>query len=123
MSNKESITLFASLLNFGYLCAIRGEEFMKVEILGILKYLDTGVNNPKFKDVVVALLGRIKGELGERYHMLIIPRVTSYGVMASRLANKLVLGLIQKGRRNGFVLVEKVGKYARIGSFNGEFYG
>jgi hypothetical protein len=41
-AEKDKIALFANLLNFGYLCGHRGEEIMKTDVAGFLKYLDVG---------------------------------------------------------------------------------
>jgi hypothetical protein len=41
-AEKDKIAIFANLLNFGYLCGHRGEEIMKTDVAGFLKYLDVG---------------------------------------------------------------------------------
>jgi hypothetical protein len=48
--SQDKIAEFANLLIFGYLCSLRGEEIVKVDVLGFLKYLildlSTRVSSP-----------------------------------------------------------------------------
>ena len=69
---------------------------MKVEMSGILKHLEVRANNTNLKHVVVALSGRIKGEIGKRYHVLIIPRVTSHSAMVRRWVDWLETDVIKQ---------------------------
>jgi hypothetical protein len=86
----KEVALFVNLLNFRYLCGLSGKEIMKTDISpGFLKYLNVGaadLNNP---DVIVPLIGRLKGETGKRYHMMVMVRVTASGVMVGRWADWL----------------------------------
>jgi hypothetical protein len=45
---------------------------VKVDVAGFLKYLEVGAEHPECPHVVVPLLGRLKGEMGEIYHMMIL---------------------------------------------------
>jgi hypothetical protein len=54
---RDQLTEFANLVIFGFCCGLRGEEIVKVDDAGFLKYLEVSV---------VPLLGRLKGEIGER---------------------------------------------------------
>jgi hypothetical protein len=54
---------------FLWLCELRGEEIMKVDLGGLIKYLESGRNHATCPHLIVALLGRLKGETGERYHI------------------------------------------------------
>jgi hypothetical protein len=88
-AEQDKVGLFANLLNFWYLCGLRGEEIMKMDIMGFLKYLDAGaadLNNPH---VIALLIGRLKGETRKRYHMMVMARVTASGVMTGRWADWL----------------------------------
>jgi hypothetical protein len=117
----DKIVEFANLLIFGYLCGLRGEEIVKVDVSGFLKYLDIGSQHPEFPHLVVPLLGRLKGEMGERYHMMILARETASGFQPGKWADRLARSLQRVGRRNGFVFQNARGKQAKIGSYEDEF--
>jgi hypothetical protein len=44
----DTIAEFANLLIFGYICGLRGEELVKVDLSGFLKYLEIGSQHPEF---------------------------------------------------------------------------
>jgi hypothetical protein len=59
---------FAMVLLSTFLCGLRGEEVMKSDIAGLLKYLDIGATDIFHPHVIIALLGRLKEEeVGEQY--------------------------------------------------------
>jgi hypothetical protein len=120
-AEKDKIAVFANLLNFGYLCGLRGEEIMKTDISGFLKYLDVGAADEKNPHVIVPLIGRLKGETGERYHMMVMAWVTMSGVMAGQWADRLGKSLVRRRRRNGFMFEDKKGNQAKIGQYDDEF--
>lgn len=121
VDTKYEVALFATLLNALYLTGLRGEEGMKLDLAGFLKYLDVGATDPKHPHVILPILGRLKGETGERYHMIPMARVTKSGIMAGRWADRLGLLMVKKGRRNGWIFRDKKGAQAKIGSYNEEF--
>jgi hypothetical protein len=122
-SNEEQdeVAEFAHLLNSGFLCGLRGEEIVKLDILGFLKYLNIAAKDPKYPHVVNPLIGRLKGETGEKFHPIIMARVTASGVMAGRWADRLAASLLRRGRKNGFICVNKRDDQARIGQFDDIF--
>jgi hypothetical protein len=61
------VASFAMVLLSTFLCGLRGEEVMKTYIAGLLKYLDIGASDIFYPHVIIALLGRLKGEVGEQY--------------------------------------------------------
>ena len=81
---QDYVVEFASVLLFGYLLGLRGEEIMKVDAGGFLKYLDIGAAHTQHPHVIVPLIGRLKGETGERYHMLVMSRLTKTGIPAGK---------------------------------------
>jgi hypothetical protein len=119
--NRDKIAEFANLLIFGYLCGLRGEEIIMVDVLGFLKYPEIGSQHPEFPHLVVPLLGRLKGEMGERYHMMILARETASGIQPGKWADRLAGSLRRMERQNGFVFQNARGKQAKIGSYKDEF--
>jgi hypothetical protein len=71
--------------------------------------------------VVVPLLGRLKGETGERYHMMILARVTNSGLEPGKWADRLGESLRRRSIRNGFVFQTAKGKQSRIGDYEDDF--
>eukprot|EP00980_Cylindrotheca_fusiformis_P022604 scaffold9499_cov94-Cylindrotheca_fusiformis.AAC.1 len=105
-----------------YQASLRGEEGMKIDVAGFLKYLEIGYEHPTHPHVVLPLLGRLKGEQGERYHMIFMARVTNGGMRAGVWADRLgLLMYYHKGWRNGWIFRQPDGEQARIGKYDEEF--
>jgi hypothetical protein len=60
-------------------CALRGEEVPLTDLCGILKHWVKGCSSDPPR-IIIALLGRFKGELGENYHLLPIVTQTRSGI-------------------------------------------
>jgi hypothetical protein len=118
---RDQLAEFASVMIFGYCCGLRGEEIVKVDTAGFLKYLEAGREHDTCPHVVVPLLGRLKGETGERYHMMILARVTESGLEPGKWADRLGEALRRRPSQNGFVFQSKKGKQAKIGEYEDEF--
>jgi hypothetical protein len=116
------VAKFAMVLLSTFLCGLRGKEVMKSDIAGFLKYLDIGASDVFYPHVIIALLGRLKGEVGEQYHMVVMARVTKSRTMAGRWTDRLVKCLLHTRRRNGFVYVDGKGNQSKIGSFDDDFH-
>eukprot|EP00957_Ditylum_brightwellii_P146538 11156334-Ditylum_brightwellii.AAC.1 len=51
-----------------------------MEIQGLLQHLQDGkMEDPESRHVITALLGKFKGELGERWHLLLLAETTQSG--------------------------------------------
>eukprot|EP00980_Cylindrotheca_fusiformis_P023557 scaffold10595_cov116-Cylindrotheca_fusiformis.AAC.1 len=122
VEEKFKLAEFANLLIFLFLTGLRGEEGMKIDVAGFLKYLEIGYEHPTHPHVVLPLLGRLKGEQGERYHMIFMARVTKSGVRAGVWADRLGLLIYHhKGWRNGWIFRQPDGEQAKIGQYDEEF--
>jgi hypothetical protein len=71
---RRQIADMGFVLATGFLCGLRGKEIMKIDLGGLIKYLEPGRNHMACPHLIVALLGRLKGETGERYHMMVMSR-------------------------------------------------
>lgn len=77
----------------GFCCGLRGEEIPKADLQGILRHWEeSGRSNPMH--VVVALLGRFKGETGLRYHLMPVVARTKSGIEPRKWIGRL-LGVYQ----------------------------
>jgi hypothetical protein len=79
---KTKIAEMAFVIVARYCCGLRGEEIVKINLAGLLKYLEVGKLDTACPHVIVPLIGRIKGETGERYHMMVLARETKTGIQA-----------------------------------------
>lgn len=79
------IKKFATIFLTGFLCDLQGEEVMKIDIVGLMKYIDVGAQNKEYPHVVIPLFGCLKGETGDRYHYLIMARLAKSGFPAGKM--------------------------------------
>jgi hypothetical protein len=117
----DSMTEFANLIIFGFCGGLRGKEVVEVDVAGVFKYLGVGAEHNECPHLVVPLLGRLKGETGECYHMMILARETGSGIWLWLWADRLGKSLGQRGRTNGFVFQTSRGKQAKIGVYDAEY--
>lgn len=61
---RDAVLEFASVSIIGFLCGLRGEERMKVDTSGLLKYIETGAQDWEHPHVVVTLNWAIEGRDG-----------------------------------------------------------
>lgn len=118
---REKIAEMAFVLVSGYCCGLRGEEIVKIDLAGFLKYLEVGRRDVEHPHVIVPLIGRIKGETGERYHMCVLARETRSGIQAGVWADRLAEVNRRRGRERGPLFRNKRGLRAKIGDFESNF--
>ena len=118
---RTKITEMAFVLVSGYCCGLRGEEIVKADLAGFLKYLVVGKQDAEHPHVIVPLIGRIKGETGERYHMCVLARETVSGIQAGTWADRLATVNTRSNKVRGPLFRNKKGLRAKIGDFEGEF--
>jgi hypothetical protein len=121
-TTRDQITEFSNFFIFGFCCRLQGEEIVKVDVAGFLKYLGVGAEHGECPHVVVPLSGRLEGVMGKIYHMMILARETESGILPGIWADRLSEFLRQRGRTNGSVFYQMVrGKQAKVGDSDGEF--
>ena len=72
--------------------------------------------------MVVALLGRFKGETGENYHLLCIVDVTSHGLEPRKWIGRMVSIYQAMGIRNGPFFHNKMGEKLKAMHFEPRFH-
>jgi hypothetical protein len=122
----EARTMIAEMvfvLVVGFCCGLRGEEITKVGLAGPLKYLEVGRIDAECPHVIVPLIGRIKGETGEWYHMMVLARETKSGWHPGRRVWVDRIAAVNKERKRdrGPVFRTKKGHRAKIGDFEADF--
>jgi len=91
----------ATYLVIGFCASLRGPEGFMMCLAGLRKNLDYGRTDDNNAHVVVPLLGRFKGEQGERHHLLPLPAVTKTGFSPRKWLELLVHVRGMKGITNG----------------------
>jgi hypothetical protein len=108
-AGRQAVVEIAIFLVVAFGLGLRGEEVVKMDIAGFLKYFEAGRDHLS-PHVMIPLLGRFKGETGERWHLLPIVWKTRSGIEAGTWASRLVESLLERNRRHGFVFADKKGK-------------
>ena len=78
--------------------ALRGGEILLTEGSELIKRRDDGKNHPTHPHVVLPLMGRFKGETGERNVLLVLANKTQGGLEIRRWLERLIELLIREGR-------------------------
>jgi hypothetical protein len=94
---------------------------VKADLAGFLKHLEVGKQDAKHPHAIVPLIGRIKGETGERCHMCVLARETKSGMQGGIWADRLEAVNKERGLIRGPLFRSKKGHRAKIGDFENEF--
>ena len=63
-----------------YGASLRGSEGFMMEVTDLIRNVDRGKEDPDIPHVVIPLLGRFKGETGERSHLLLLVNKSNSGL-------------------------------------------
>jgi hypothetical protein len=118
---RKRIADMAFVITAGFLCGLRGEEIMKLDLGGLIKYLEPGKNHVACPHLIVALLGRLEGESGERYHMMVMARESRSAIIGGIWADRVVEVNRRNRRIKGYVFTKGRARQAKIGNFEDEF--
>lgn len=94
---KRDIVMIGSFLVIGFCDALHGNEVFLVEASSLCKYSGHGVNCKKLH-VVIPLMGRFKGETGERNVIHVLVDRTQSGLEVCRWVTRLVRVLQKEGK-------------------------
>jgi hypothetical protein len=83
-----------------FCCSLRGNETFLLDLAGLRAYISNGLVGSA-KHVTAPLLGRFKGEDGEKYHLLFMPPVTASGLECRVWMERLVDQRTKEGRFRG----------------------
>jgi hypothetical protein len=118
--NKWSLAVEGSFYVIAFSCALRGEEVPLADLYGIQKYWNIGCSSEN-PHIVVALLGRFKGEIGENYHLLPIVHTTRSGIDNKRWIGRLLDLYKTRGITNGPLFRDHVGARIKASSLEPVF--
>ncbi len=77
-SEKEVIAMMGAYVVMAFCGSFHGNEVFLMDLFGAHKYLRSS-ETPE-NTVIIPLLGRFKGETGERYHLTPLAATTSSGI-------------------------------------------
>lgn len=101
--------------------SLRGHEIFLTDLLGVRKHLSKGkVATPTAPShIFVTLLGRFKGETGERYHLTPLASMTDLGLPIRRWITMLVVAWDMRGIRSGPLFREHNGEVMAMAKLDG----
>lgn len=122
VEEQESVALEASFYLIAFCGGLRGEEIPLADITGITKWWNEGVVENVEPHVTVALLGRFKGETGEKYHLLPLAAETKSGLKPRLWIGRAIALLARKGITRGPLFRTTTGQPIHAGSMEYKFF-
>ncbi len=136
LPEKNELTKFGAFITMCTAASLRGCEGFLADLAGLVRHLDRGrrgVIPAKLKDnfdedvaeslphVVIALLGKVKGETGEDTHQIALANTTQSGIKVRWWIEELVRVGLAEGRRSGPAFAYPNGKLASSSEYNAMF--
>jgi hypothetical protein len=121
MEMRWSLAMEGSFYLVGFCCALRGEEIPLTDLFGTRTHWDAGESHST-KHVVVALLGKFKGETGESYHLMPIMAVTNRGLEPRKWIGRLLQAYEEKGIEHGPMFRKSDGGCVRAGDLEPKLF-
>jgi hypothetical protein len=115
------VAMEACFYLISFCCALRGEETPMADVYGMCRHWDEG-DQHELKHVVVALLGRFKGETGENYHLMCVVDVTSHGLEPRKWIGRLLRIYRDRNVRNGPLFRDERGQHLKAAYFEPKFH-
>jgi hypothetical protein len=110
IESRKLIVEITMFLVLAFCLGLRGKEVVKLDIAGFLAYFEAGRDHVLHKHVMLPLLGRFKGETGERWHLLPIVWKTWSGIGVGVWAERLRASLLERNWLHRFVFSTQKGK-------------
>jgi hypothetical protein len=105
-----------------YVASLRGNEGFLLDLFGLRQHIHKGKYDVDEPHVVAPLLGRLKGEDGERYHMLLMASETASGLKVRQWLERLVMLRERQGKYHGPAFCDEAGEVARMSDYEEIFY-
>lgn len=114
----QKVTLFPALFAIVcFCCALRGEEAPLMSLTGTALHAQEGAMHPTLPHVVVALLGRFKMEVSEKYHLMPLVLKTESGLEPAKWIYRMIQWYERGGESRGWVFRNKVGARAKASDY------
>jgi len=118
---RMSIAAEGAFYVIAFSCALRGEELPLVDLHGTLKHWTPSTTSDP-PHIVIAILGRFKGEIGENYHLLPIVTITASGIDNKLWIGRLLEEYSKMNISNGPLFRNKMGLKIRAIDFEPQFF-
>jgi hypothetical protein len=106
-----------------YCNALGGNEGFKMDLEGMRKHMQPGLPHSATPHCVAPLLGRFKGEDGERYHLLLMASVTASGLEPRRMLQLLMERQEEQGFLHSPAFVDNQGVEVSSGRYEALILG
>ena len=121
IKEAEEIEELACAILGGISTGLQGEEITKIGTAGLLQHFNEGRDHPKSPHVPLCLLGRFKGEIGKRYHILPVAWEIASGLKNGVWFSRLVRSFQRKRQSHSPVFRFDNGKRKAASFFEGGF--
>lgn len=122
--HQRTVLFPALFCVIAFCCGLRGEELPLISLCGVRRNLERARNHPTHPHVVIALLGRFKTEVSEKYHLMPLVLKTQTGLEPGLWVDRMVSWYEVKGIERGWVFRNfKTGDPARTGDFEWDILG
>ena len=119
---KGQLAIEAAFYLIAFCGGLRGEEVPLTDITGISKWWNEGEVANVPAHVTVALLGRVKGETGEKYHLMPLAGETKSGLKPRLWIGRAIAALAKEGITRGPLFRTKAGQPIRAGAMEMQFF-
>ncbi len=102
LTRRLPLALEGTFYTLAYTLALRGEEVPLVEIGGIIKHWDMGLNH-ETPHVVITLLGRFKNEVGESHHLMPVLCEAPAGLQPQLWVERVLWEYASQGITRGYM--------------------
>ena len=125
---REKVLFGALFAVVAWVVALRGEEVPLMDLAGSRKHFSsavlTGLNEDgvDLSHAVIALLGRFKGETGEKYHYMVTVLKTKSGIEPAKWIGRMLKWYKDRGVKNGPVFRKKNGKPGKAKDYEREIF-
>lgn len=120
---RREMLLLGGAVNIGFVGGLRGPELFLMDVAGTKAHIEKGKNLSGAKaHVIMALLGRFKGESGERFHLIPMASKTRSG-FTPRWWFEILLSLCESEHRShGPILAKEGGEGYSLKEMNEIFW-
>jgi hypothetical protein len=118
---RLNLALEGAFYVLAFTLALRGEEIPLIELRGIHRNWNYGMQHAK-PHVVITLLGRFKNEIGESYHLMPVLCVTPRGLEPGKWVQRVLEAYAQRNIRSGYMFRNADGTKLRIKTMEPKFH-
>ena len=121
LAGQQRILFPALFAVLAFCCGLRGEELPLLSLCGVRRHIDRAASHPTHPHVVVALLGRFKTEISQKYHLMPVVLKTQTGLEPGLWMRRMVDWFEKSGVVRGWVFRNfRTGEAARARDYEFE---